>query len=439
MDSMTYVINAAYAVALMFLAPWLVIRSLMTGRYRQGLSQKLVGLSFLPDDDGRPVAWFHGVSVGEINLLGTVVAAFRKRHPDYRCVVSCTTDTGMSEARKRFADLTVIYWPFDFSWAVKRTLDALQPKLVVLAESELWPNFLRIALSKSVPVVIINGRMSPKSAARYAKLGRAARSLLLDRVTRFAMQSSTYADALTSLGIPAGRVAVTGSVKYDGAPSDRGNTQSRQLAARLGIRPDELLFVAGSTHAPEEEVLLDVFRRLRVRHEKLRLVLVPRSPDRFDDVARMLERASFSYCRRSKLTAPPTDAPAVILLDTIGELNAAWGLADIGFTGGSLDGKRGGQSMIEPAGLGVPVVFGPHVWNFRDAAARLIEAGAAFKVDGAATMRQQLERLLDDAELRQSMGRAARELVVAQQGATGRTLDLLDDVLGVHVAVRRAA
>jgi len=197
--------------------------------------------------------------------------------------------------------------------------------------------------------------------------------------------------------------------------------------------------VAGSTHAPEEEIVLRAFAELRARHPSLRLILVPRHPDRFDEVATLLENTGLPFARRSRLTDPPADPPAILLLDSVGELGAAWSLADVGFTGGSLDGRRGGQSMIEPAGLGVPVVFGPHVWNFRDAAARLIEAGAAFKVDGAATMRQQLERLLDDAELRQSMGRAARELVVAQQGATGRTLDLLDDVLGVHVAVRRAA
>lgn len=436
---MPYLCNLIYGLALLLLSPWLVFRAITTNRYRRGLKQKLLGSSpVIPS--GKPVIWFHGVSVGEINLLVTVVKAFRQRHPDWHCVVSTTTETGMAEALKRFAELTVIFYPFDFSWAVKRTLRAVQPKLIVLAESELWPNFLRIAAGRAIPIIVINGRMSPRSANRYGKITWFARRLLFRHLSRFAMQSDGYAQALRDLGVPAGKIAVTGSVKYDGVLGDRDNPQTRALAEKLGISADDRIWVAGSTHAPEEEIVLSIFAHLRIAHPTLRLVLVPRSADRFDEVAGLIARSGLSFVRKSKLTLPPTNSPAVILIDTIGDLNAAWGLADVGFTGGSLDGRRGGQSMIEPAGLGVPVVFGPHVWNFRDAAARLIEVGGAIKITSAEEMERELTRILSYDDIRQEMGESARAMVLAQQGATLRTLDEMDRLLvAERSGVRKAA
>jgi 3-deoxy-D-manno-octulosonic-acid transferase len=315
----------------------------------------------------------------------------------------------------------------------------LKPDLIVLAESELWPNFLRIASGRKIPVVVINGRMSPRSARRLRKLGWLGRYLMHSRVSKFAMQSESYAQALREIGIPSDKIAVTGSVKYDGVLGDRNNSQTKKLGEQLGIAAIDLVWVAGSTHAPEEEIVLGVFANLRSRHSALRLVLAPRSADRFDEVARLIEHSQLAFVRKSQLTGPPQGTPAVVLIDTIGDLNAAWGLADIGFTGGSLDGRRGGQSMIEPAGLGVPVVFGPHIWNFRDAAARLIEVGGAIKITSLAEMEQELERILSDADVRKQMGDAARAMVLAQQGATERTLNVLDDVIGQTAARPLAA
>ncbi|HVK18272.1 MAG TPA: glycosyltransferase, partial [Fimbriiglobus sp.] len=191
-----------------------------------------------------------------------------------------------------------------------------------------------------------------------------------------------------------------------------------------------LVWVAGSTHAPEESIVLDVFAKLRAPFPHLRLILVPRHPDRFAEVAQLIERSGLPFARRSQVTAPLAEMPALVLLDTVGELGAAWGLADVGYTGGSLDGQRGGQSMIEPAGYGVPTLFGPHVWNFRDAANRLIEAGGAVMVQDAAELERELAKLLEDAGRRERMGEAARKLVREQQGATDRTLDVLDRVIG---------
>ncbi len=429
---MPLLLDALYLLALAVLSPWLVWRAAATGRYRRDLGAKLLGRVDVPNPDGKPVAWFHGVSVGEVHLLGPLVTAFRKRHPDWLVVVSSTTDTGLEEARKRFADLPVIAYPFDFSWSVAAALDEVKPALVVLAESEMWPNLLAAAARRGVPVAVVNARMSPRSFARLRRLAALARRLMFRHVAAFAVQSPDYADRLRQLGVDPGKLTVTGSVKYDGATGDRDTPKARELKRLLGVAASPLLvWVAGSTHAPEEAIVLDVFAKLRPRFPDLRLVLVPRHPDRFAEVAQLVERSGLPFVRRSQVKEPLAEMPAVVLLDTVGELGAAWGLADVGYTGGSLDGQRGGQSMIEPAGYGVPTLFGPHVWNFRDAANRLIDAGGAVMVRDAAELERELAKLLEDADLRRRMGEAARKLVREQQGATERTLDVLDRVIGL--------
>jgi 3-deoxy-D-manno-octulosonic-acid transferase len=421
---MPVLLNALYLAALTLLSPWLLWRSLRTGRYRRDLRAKLTG--GVPEvPPGEPVTWFHGVSVGEIHLLVTLVAAYRRRHPTRRVVVSSTTDAGLAEARKAFGDCVVVPYPFDFSWAARRAISRLRPSLIVLAESELWPNFLAVAAGEGVPVAVVNGRTSPRSFARLQRVAGLARRLLFRHLRLLAVQSDDYAERLRLLGVPAEKLVVTGSIKYDGAAAgDPAKTVAlRQLLALSETTP---VLVAGSTHAPEEQIVLGVFRTLRETVPDLRLILVPRHPDRFTEVAGLVGASGFAWARRSDITASLDACPAVVLLDTVGELGAAWGLATVGFTGGSLDGKRGAQSMIEPAGRGVPVAFGPHVWNFRDAARSLIKVGGAVMVQDAAELRGVLLRWLTDEAARHQAGAAATSFVRAQQGATQRTLDALD-------------
>jgi 3-deoxy-D-manno-octulosonic-acid transferase len=470
---MPRLLDALYLFAVGLLAPWLVWRAARTGRYRRDVAAKLLGRVAVPNPDRRPVAWFHGVSVGEVHLLVTLVAAFRKRHPDWVCVVSATTDTGLAEARNRFPDLPVISWPFDFSWAVAAALDAVRPDLVVLAEAELWPNFLAAAKARGVKVAVVNARLSPRSFRRYRLVAGLARRLLLGKVDVIAVQAAEYADRFGRLGVAADRLCLTGSVKYDGAAGDRDTPKGRELRRLLawspsplggeglgvrgtpsrrpqpgpsppaplpqGERGERVIWVAGSTHAPEEEIVLAAFARLRERFPSLSLVLVPRHPDRFEEVARLIAAAGLPFVRRSHVREPLPELPRVVLLDTVGELGAAWGLADVGYVGGTLDGKRGGQSMIEPAGYGVPAVFGPHVWNFRDAARHLVEVGGAVMVNDGAGLERELAGLLADAARRSAMGAAARRFVRDQQGATQRTLDLLDELIGPAPGNRAAA
>jgi 3-deoxy-D-manno-octulosonic-acid transferase len=427
---MSVALDLVYLLVLLFTSPWLLYKSLTTGKYRRGMWSKITGRGFLRADSA-PCVWFHGVSVGEIHLLRQLVARFRQRHPDWECVISTTTDTGYEEATKRFSDLPVFYWPLDFSWAVRRALQRVRPNLVVLAEGELWPNFLLAAGKMKIPVAVVNGRMSPRTARRYRRLHRLVRPLFT-RINLIVAQTAEYADSYRSLG--AKSVHVAGSIKFDGVEANRDNPRTRDLRRLLGINDDDLVWIAGSTQAPEEEIALGIYQRLRAEFSRLRLILVPRQRERFQEIAALLRRSGLPFIRRSEVTTPrlsplaPRPSP-LILVDTIGELGALWGMADVAFVGGSLDGKRGGQNMIEPAAYGAAVVFGPHVWNFKDIAGRLVDAGAAIQIADGAGLETTVRRLLSDGTERERLGTAARRFVFAQQGATERTVDLLDGLI----------
>jgi len=307
---MPYLLNFVYLLILLFLSPWLIYKTLTTGKYRRGLWRKITGQPLLRDGN-EPCAWFHGVSVGEIHLLRQVVAAFQQKHPDWDCVISTTTETGYTEACKGFPHLHVFYWPFDFSWAVHRAIQRVNPSLIVLAEGELWPNFLSAARQRGVPVAVINGRLSPRSFRRFQLLPWLLRPML-NSADLFAVQTEEYADCYQRLGVPPDRVCVTGSVKYDGVETDRANPRTQELARLFGLdnryKPaqpgnTDLVWIAGSTQHPEERIILEIYRKLRSDFPRLRLFLVPRQKDRFNDVARLIDQSGLPYIRRTQLPA----------------------------------------------------------------------------------------------------------------------------------------
>jgi 3-deoxy-D-manno-octulosonic-acid transferase len=420
---MMYARDALYALILLLIAPWLLWRAWRTGRSLQTLYDRLCGTGLpktLPETLPREAVWFHGVSVGEIAMLRALVAAFAQRYPTVPIVISCTTETGLEQARKHFPEHVVFPFPFDFSWAVRSVLARLAPRLVILAESELWPTFLATAERQGIPVVVVNGRMSPRSVARYAWLRPLVRGVFA-RLSLACVQTAEHAAAFLSLGTPPGRVKITGNIKYDGAITDRQHPRTRELAALLGLQPGDRVFVAGSTQPGEETAVLTAFQAARTAHPRLKLIVAPRAPERFDEVAQLLPQA----VRRSTLTSPLAECPPIVVLDTLGELAALYGLAEVAYVGGSMDGRRGGQSMIEPAAFGAVVLFGPHVWNFRHTATSLLELGAAYQVRHAAELTETLLRLLAEEAERKAAGAAARAFVLAQQGATERTLDAL--------------
>jgi 3-deoxy-D-manno-octulosonic-acid transferase len=435
---MSFLLNFCYLLFLLIISPWLLYKALTTGKYRQGVWRKFIGQTLLRRDD-KPCVWFHGVSVGEIHLLRQVVAGFRKRHPDWTCVISTTTDTGFTEARKCFSGPAVFYWPLDFTWAVRRALRRVNPSLIVLAEGELWPNLLAAAKKRGIPVAVINARISPRSFRRFRRFRFVTRPILRS-VDVFAVQTEEYAGYYRQLGIPSDRIVVTDSVKFDGVEVDRENARTKELGRLLGS--GGLIWIAGSTQAPEERIVIEVYRRAKAEHPDLRLFLVPRQKDRFDEVARLLHDSGLPFLRRSNLNAGTegsTTTASIILIDTIGELSALWGLADVAFVGGSLDGRRGGQNMIEPAAYGVAVVFGPHVWNFQDTADRLVVAGGAVQVQDAAELEMVTRRLLADAAERHRLGEAANQFVRQQQGATERTISLLESLFSEEFGLQEVA
>ncbi len=423
---MPFLLNLIYLALLIVWAPVLLARSWRSGKYREGFAEKVRGKAPLRIGDD-PCIWFHAVSVGEVLLLRPLVADLARRRPGWEVVISTTTTTGLAVARRTYPDLLTFYAPLDFSWAARRAMARVRPTVLALVELELWPNLIREAKRAGAGVAIINGRLSARSHRGYRKI-RGPLGPTLRRIDAVAAQSEEYAERFVDLGVPRPRVRVTGSVKYDGLECDRDNPQTLALRRALGLSPADLVFVAGSTMEGEEAAALAAYRAARQTHANLRLVLVPRHQERFEEVAGWLSRQGESVVRRSQGPAPRLRAepPPVLLVDTLGELGAVWGLADVAFVGGSLGEGRGGQNMMEPAAYGVPILFGPHTENFRETVAHLLTRGGARQVEDAAELATALRNDLDDPEAAAARGAAARAFVLAQDGASARTLAEID-------------
>jgi 3-deoxy-D-manno-octulosonic-acid transferase len=425
---MPFILNLIYAATLVILAPVLLVRMVRSGKYREGFREKFRGEA--PNRIGdRPCLWFHAVSVGEVLLLRPLVREMARRRPGWDVVISTTTTTGLSVARKTFPELITFYAPLDFSWATSRAMLRIRPTVLALVELELWPNLIRAAKCSGAKVAIINARLSARSYRGYKSI-RGPLGPTLRCIDVVAAQDAGYAGRFVELGVPEGRVSVTGSVKYDGLESDRNNARTRELRRELGLAPSDLVFVAGSTMEGEEAAALSAYRAARVQHPGLRLILVPRHAERFDGVAEWLERNGELVLRRSRSRKLPVarsgGLPPVILIDTIGELGVVWGLADVAFVGGSLLPGRGGQNMMEPAAYGASVLFGPHTSNFRETVEQLLARNAARRVADADELSVRLREDLDDPEAAAARGSAGRSFVLAQHGASGRTLAELD-------------
>lgn len=435
---MPIVLNLAYSAILILFSPLLLYRMLRSGKYREGYREKFWGDA--PNRIGdRPCLWFHAVSVGEVLLLRPLVREMSRRRPGWDVVISTTTTTGLAVARKSFPDLITFYAPLDFTWATRRALARIRPTVLALVELELWPNLIRSAKRSGARVAIINARLSERSFRGYRSLRRPLGPTLrcIDVV---AAQDAGYARRFVELGIPEGRVSVTGSVKFDGLESDRNNPRTRELRRELGLSPSDLVFVAGSTMEGEEAAALAAYRAARLHHAGLRLVLVPRHAERFDAVAEWLERGGETVVRRSRPGRPVSSSgrPPIVLVDTIGELGVVWGLADVAFVGGSLLRGRGGQNMMEPAAYGASVLFGPHTANFRETVEQLLARNAARRVADADELILRLREDLDDPEAAAARGTAGRTFVLAQHGASGRTLAELDRLVELSSAQKSA-
>jgi 3-deoxy-D-manno-octulosonic-acid transferase len=373
-----------------------------------------------------------------VNLLSPLIAELWRRNSDLEFVISTTSTTGHAVAKSKYPEHTVCYCPLDFSWAVKTALRRIRPSLLVLAELELWPNLISLARQWDVPVVVINGRMSERSHRGYRRIRWIMRKLL-NRLNVIAVQDEIYAERFRQLGAEPGRIHVTGSMKFDGAEFDRHNERTLALRQLAGIGDEEIVFLAGSTQEPEEQFAINIFRKLAQQYRDLRLVLVPRHPERFAAVEKLLQNSGLPYQTRTGLSSgnsrgatPPRPAAAqpIILVNRMGELQAWWGTAAIAFVGGSF-GEREGQNMIEPAAYGAAVAVGPRTRNFRDVMALLRESNAITVVHHAIDLEHFVRRCLEHPAAAAEQGDRAQNVVRAQQGATTRTADLLEPVLVV--------
>ena len=419
-------LDLIYLIAFVVLLPWVAWRKFSGGRPVAAPWLRFSGgIAPLPRREaGVSRIWLHGVSVGEIQLLSSLA---REIHAQagaagiaVEFVVSSSTTTGLDLAAKRFDAAVVFPCPLDFTWAVRRVVKAVDADLLVLGELELWPHLLDAAWRHRLPVVVANGRLSDSSARGYRRVAPLVRRML-SQVTLVSARSAADAARFRSLG--ARTVIDAGSMKFDGVRGDRGADDVRRLATLAGFRDDDVVFLAGSTQAPEEALAIDAYRAAFADHPRLRLVIVPRHVERKPEIVALLEGSGLAWQARSTLDTEGAAPDArVLLVDTTGELGAWWGSATIAFVGGSLDGKRGGQNMLEPAAYGAAVCFGPHTRNFADEVAVLLAAEAACVVaDGPALTAFVRDCLVAEPPL--AMGTRAAATVAAHRGATGATAE----------------
>lgn len=439
-------LDIVYALGLIALSPIWLYRMIRHGRYRQGIAQRFGAAPIRYSN--QPVIWVHGVSLGEVNAARSIVQEIHRQMPDFRVMVSSTTDTGLTAARKLFEpDHIVFNWPLDFSLAVARALDRVRPSLVVLMEGEVWPNFLAACNKRQIPAVVVNARMSAdKGYPRYKKMGSLA-ARLFNRLAAIGAQDEGYAERFRSLGIKPEKIHVTGMMKFDTAVvGDRVDGQD-ELAGAVDIAAADRLIVAGGTGDGEEQIVLEVFRKLQAHHAGIKFAIVPRKPERFDEVARQIQGAGMGLIRRSEhpsrdregVDQPTSDSrqtASVILGDTMGELRKFYALATCVFVGRSLV-PMGGSDMIEAAALGKPTCFGPHTFNFPQAA-DLVRHGCA-RVADAAALERQLDEWLTNSSAAVEAGKLAQQYVISQQGATRRNVEMICEVLGREPALTPGA
>jgi 3-deoxy-D-manno-octulosonic-acid transferase len=418
---------------------------LLKKKWRVGLRERLGGVrEFAP----HPLRlWVHAISVGETEAARPLVAALREKYPQAEIVLSSTTQTGRARARQLMPDVTHILYPLDVPWAVSRTLGRVKPTAIIMVEAEWWPVFLLTAARRGLPLVMVNVRMTEKAIGGYRRIGGLMRRMLRAPAA-IGVQEEIYAERLRQLGADGARIRVTGQMKYDnvqvageaGAGRHARPAAAEELAASLGLGGDERLVVAGSTGPGEEEILLDAYARVRQNLPDARLAIIPRKPERFDEVAELIRSRHLPLIRRSEMRGGTGGAAsasgrigsaageAVILGDTMGELMNFYALGRVAFVGRSLV-PLGGSNPIDPASLGLPLLFGPQMFNFPDAEELFVAGGGARVVTDAGTLAAAMTELLSSPELAAEMGGRARAAIVSRQGATGRNVDLIDGVL----------
>lgn len=420
-------------LSLIILLPYFLFKMAVRGKYRQGLMERfgIIKADKIDRLGGKRPIWLHAVSVGETKAVVPLVKRLREEYPDIRIVFSTVTATGNSIATKNLPWVdAIIFFPLDLSWVVRRVVRNLKPKVFIVVEKEVWPNLLRVLQKEGVPAVVINGTISSRSFKRY-RLFMPFFKVVFKGITLFCVQGKEDRERVLSLGIEEERVMVTGNIKFDEGPSTPTTTEMLGLMKTLGLSEGEGVIVAGSTHRGEEEVILDVFKRLKEEFHGLRLIIAPRHPERFGEVEGLIRGKGFSLLKRSETPCPMPHAPCyydVILLDTMGELGRVYSLATVAFVGGSLV-DVGGHNLLEPAFQRRPVLFGPYVGNYPEIASALTSARGGVMVEDGEGLWRWSRRFLLERDTARQYGEAAYGVVKANMGTMEKGLEAIKGLM----------
>jgi 3-deoxy-D-manno-octulosonic-acid transferase len=422
---MKIVVNCIYLLALVAISPIAIYRMFRHKRYRAGWAQRFGCIDRKHPD--KKCIWLHAVSLGEINAAKTIIAAVEKEYPDYEIAISTTTDTGYGRAYEVYGGRhTIFYFPLDFSFTMRRAFNRIRPAMCLLMELEVWYNFSHIAASMGVPVVVVNGRLSKKSFGRYKKIRLLIKSMF-ENLSLVLAQTEDYARRFKYLGCPEKQVIVTGSLKYDTAHIADTIEGADELAARLCLN-QQPLWVAGGTGVGEEEIILDVYRKL-IQSENLktlRLAIVPRKPERFDEVAQLITQNGwplirYSEVKHSKIKNPESKISPVILGDTMGDLRKFYAVATVIFVGRSLV-PMGGSDMMEAAALKKCTIFGPYAFNFEQTVNALLDGNGAIMVKDKIDLLHTLEKCFCDSAFAAQIAQNGRDVIRIHQGATAASI-----------------
>ena len=419
-----FLYNVFLTVAFLCVLPFIPLLVLLCSRYRDGLAQRL---GIYPNSvtaslaAARPV-WIHAASVGEVRSAAPLIAKLKARDPERKVLVSTFTSTGHRVAQQIRGVDAVIFLPLDLLWCVRRTLASFDPSVLMMIETEIWPNLVREAFHRGVPTLLLSGRLSARALSRYS-ICRPFFRAVLDCFTILGMQTAADAARIRQLGARQNKISVVGSLKF-AWEADPEPTERNVLVREHGHQ----LFVAGSSHRGEEEILLKALASARARFPKLSMVLAPRHPERFAEVERLLKNSPFDFHRKSQVSGEQFFDKDILLLDTVGELPEFFAAGDIAFVGGSLV-DAGGHNILEPARCRKPILFGPHMSNFEYVAAEMKQRGAAIEVGGADDLARVLVNLLADSVKRDRMGEAAAAIAGGDIDAFNRNLGLAERFL----------
>jgi len=426
-----------WSIAVYFLLPFVIFNLLWRGiRYPAYWFRWPERFGYLEPMQGQRVIWVHAVSVGEVRSAAELVNELADRFPRHRILVTTMTPTGSQQVHALFGDRVVhAYVPYDFPGSVRRFMTRVDPEFAVVAETEFWPNLFKACQDRSVPLFLVNVRLSQESLRGYLRVPRTARGML-ERATLICAQTNSDAQRLKNLGVARPRIEVTGNLKFDSPLPSSLLVEAETLRRQWGTgRP---VVIAASTHSGEEKKILTAYQVLRQIYTDLLLVLVPRHPERFKAVARLCRRNGACVALRSQHHGDLPSEIDILVGDTMGELQRLYAAADIAFVGGSLV-RTGGHNLLEPCAVGVPVIFGPHMFHFEEISTMVLERGAGSQVHDEAGLADSVALYLEHPVLREAAGEAARLLVAENRGAVGRTLQFMSESSRLSSPERQAS